>query len=103
MGAPKVIGMQGLFANNSFTITGSLIMGRSRARCHLVYPQNTPGVSNVHCELRLVNGALYLMDHGSSYGTFVNGQKMPPNQPYQLHNGETFYLAAQQNSFIVRL
>lgn len=103
MGAPKVIGMQGMFANNSFTITGSLIMGRSRARCHLVYPQNTPGVSNVHCELRLVNGILYLMDRGSSYGTFVNGQKLSPNQPYQLHNGEVFYLAAQQNSFIVRL
>lgn len=102
-GAPKVIGVQGMFANNSFTITGNLIMGRSAARCHLVYPQNTPGVSNVHCELRMMNGTLFLIDRGSSYGTFVGAQmKLNPNQPYQLHNGEIFYLAAPQNSFIVR-
>ena len=103
-GAPKVVGMQGTFANNSFTITGNLIMGRSASRCHLVYPQNTPGVSNVHCELRVVNGVLYLIDRGSSYGTFVGNQmRLSPNQPYQLHNGEVFYLAAMQNSFMVRL
>ena len=102
-GAPKVIGMQGMFANNSFTITGNLIMGRSSARCHLVYPQNTPGVSNVHCELRVMNGVLFLIDRGSSYGTFVgNRMRLNPNQPYQLHDGEVFYLAAPQNSFIVR-
>ena len=96
--------MQGTFANNSFTITGNLIMGRSASRCHLVYPQNTPGVSNVHCELRVVNGVLYLIDRGSSYGTFVGNQmRLNPNQPYQLHNGEVFYLAAMQNSFMVRL
>ena len=102
-GAPKVIGMQGMFANNSFTITGNMIIGRSAARCHLVYPQNTPGISNVHCELRVMNGVLFLIDRGSSYGTFVGNQmKLNPNQPYQLHNGEVFYLAATQNSFIVR-
>ena len=103
-GAPKVIGMQGTFANNSFTITGGMVMGRSASRCHLVFPQNTPGVSNVHCELRIVNGGLFIMDRGSSYGTFVGNQtRLNPNQPYQLHDGEVFYLAGMQNSFIVRL
>lgn len=103
-GAPKVIGMQGAFANNSFMVMRNLIIGRSASRCHLVYPQNTPGVSNVHCELQNMNGVLYLIDRGSSYGTFVgNGVRLNPNQPYQLHDGEIFYLAAMQNSFVVRL
>lgn len=103
-GAPKVIGMQGAFANNSFMVMRNLIIGRSASKCHLVYPQNTPGVSNVHCELQNMNGILYLIDRGSSYGTFVgNGVRLNANQPYQLHDGEIFYLAAVQNSFIVRL
>ncbi len=103
-GAPKIIGMQGIFANNSFTVTGCMVMGRSRARCHLLFPENTPGVSKVHCELRIVNGGLYLMDRGSSYGTFVgNGMRLTPGQPYQLRDGEIFYLAAPQHSFIVRM
>lgn len=103
-GAPQVVGMQGTFANNAFTVTGSMIMGRSASRCHLVYPQNTPGVSNVHCEIRYMNGELYLVDRGSSYGTVVNNQtRLNANQPYQLHNGETFFLASPENSFIVRM
>lgn len=103
-GAPKIIGTQGIFANNSFTVTGYMVMGRSRARCHLLFPENTPGVSKVHCELRIVNGGLYLTDRGSSYGTFLgNGARLSPNQPYLLHDGEVFYLAAPQHSFLVRI
>ncbi len=104
MGAPKIIGMQGIFANNSFTVTGYMVMGRSRAKCHLLFPENTPGVSKVHCELRIVNGLLYLTDRGSTYGTFVgSGMRLAPGRPYQLHDGEVFYLAAPQHSFIVRI
>ncbi|MCM1103419.1 MAG: trypsin-like peptidase domain-containing protein [Clostridium sp.] len=103
-GAPKIIGTQGIFANNSFTVTGCMVMGRSRAKCHLLFPENTPGVSKVHCELRIVNGGLYLMDRGSSYGTFLgNGARLSPNQPYLLHDGEVFFLAAPQHSFLVRI
>lgn len=103
-GAPKIIGTQGIFANNSFTVTGCMVMGRSRAKCHLLFPENTPGVSKVHCELRIVNGGLYLMDRGSSYGTFLgNGARLNPNQPYLLHDGEIFFLAAPQHSFLVRI
>lgn len=103
-GAPKIIGTQGIFANNSFTVTGCMVMGRSRAKCHLLFPENTPGVSKVHCELRIVNGGLYLMDRGSSYGTFLaNGVRLNPNQPYLLHDGEVFFLAAPQHSFLVRI
>lgn len=103
-GAPKIIGTQGIFANNSFTVTGCMVMGRSRAKCHLLFPENTPGVSKVHCELRIVNGGLYLTDRGSSYGTFLaNGARLSPNQSYLLHDGEIFYLAAPQHSFLVRI
>lgn len=103
-GAPKIIGTQGIFANNSFTVTGCMVMGRSRAKCHLLFPENTPGVSKVHCELRIMNGGLYLMDRGSSYGTFLaNGARLSPNQPYLLHDGEVFFLAAPQHSFLVRI
>ncbi|MDO4632844.1 MAG: trypsin-like peptidase domain-containing protein [Eubacteriales bacterium] len=100
---PTIIGLRGYYENKSFTIQRTLVLGRSPAKCHLVYPANAPGISSIHCELRQKDGELYIVDYGSSYGTFVGrDQKLPPNRVYHLHNGETFYLATPQNSFLVR-
>lgn len=99
---PRITGLSGMYANKTFEISGNMIMGRSQARCHLVYPQNTPGISNVHLELQNTGGKLYLMDKGSSYGTVVRGTiKLEAGKPYALSDGEVFYLASPENSFRV--
>jgi pSer/pThr/pTyr-binding forkhead associated (FHA) protein len=47
------------------------------------------GVSRRHALLvRKPGHQLYLVDLGSSNGTFINGERLVPEQPYLLHDGD---------------
>ena len=62
----------------------------------------TPGVSALHCELHYTSGRLELTDLGSTYGTFIgDGIRLEANRPYSLQAGETFYLGAPDNKFMI--
>jgi len=67
-----------------------MIIGRSRS-CNISYPAGTKGVSRQHCRLFWKNGTLYLMDLGSTYGTFLRGRgQIAPNVPVPVKAGDTF-------------
>lgn len=46
------------------------------------------GVSRRHAKLKVSDGDITLSDMNSSNGTFLNGQRLVPNQPRVLHNGD---------------
>ncbi len=46
------------------------------------------GVSRRHAAIVRKDGSLYLVDKGSANGTFLNGQKLVPNQPRVLRDGD---------------
>lgn len=50
------------------------------------------GVSRRHASIRAEEKRLYLRDLESSNGTFLNGQRLVPHQPYILHNGDEIRL-----------
>src|SRR5690606_31738371 len=50
------------------------------------------GVSRKHSSLRLENNELNLWDLGSSNGTFLNGTRLTPHQPYLVHDGDEIRL-----------
>ena len=77
-----------------------MTIGRSR-RCTLALPENMPGVSGRHCKLVFMQGRLVVIDQGSTYGTLIHGQKIPPNQPVALRVGSSFALGGQQNTFTI--
>ena len=77
-----------------------MTIGRSR-RCTLALPENMPGVSGRHCKLVFMQGRLVVIDQGSTYGTLIHGQKIPPNQPVALRAGSSFALGGQQNTFTI--
>lgn len=93
----------GRLAGKTFTISGRSVIGRNPDKCNVFYPADERGVSGVHCEI-ISNGAmLTLNDLGSSYGTYLeNGQKLTPNTPVSLRNGDKFYVASRDNTFEVR-
>jgi hypothetical protein len=99
-----LMGVSGVYQNTSFPLsTARLVIGRDSKSVNIVFPPSTPGISSVHCEVRLENGCAVLVDRDSSYGTFLsNGAKLAPNQPYVLHSGEGFYLANRSNEFKVQ-
>jgi predicted amidophosphoribosyltransferase len=46
------------------------------------------GVSRLHAKLMFQNGRLVLIDLNAANGTFVNKQKMSPNSPHPINNGD---------------
>ncbi len=50
-------------------------------------------ISRVHCQITKLNGQYQIADLGSANGTFINGRRLEPNQPYLLNNGDTVRLA----------
>ncbi|MEY8428271.1 PrsW family glutamic-type intramembrane protease [Lachnospiraceae bacterium 46-15] len=83
---------------------GSLVFGRSSGQANVVFSQDTKGVSNIHCEIKVKQGYPVLIDRKSSYGTFFsNGQRLEPNVPYKLQNHVKFYLASEKYKFEIKM
>ena len=97
----KIYAQSGVFAGNTFTITSAVKFGRNVA--DICFPENTAGVSGEHCQIYhdSVSGQFCLVDLNSTYGTYVNNQKIAPNVPVQLQSGIVFYLGSQEQMFKV--
>lgn len=61
------------------------------------------GVSREHARLEMHNGDLFIVDLGSTNGSFVRGERMVPNEPYKVRHGEEIILGrlAVQIMFVV--
>ena len=97
----QIFAERGVFAGKAFTVNGTTKIGRNVSG--ICFPENTAGVSGEHCQIYRDNGSgsYCLMDLNSTYGTYVNNQKIAPNVPVQLQSGVTFYLGSQEQSFRV--
>lgn len=91
----------GVYVGAAYPIERKISMGIDPSRCGIIY-KNERGISRLHCTLEPAgDGRLLLTDEGSSYGTFVNGEKLTPHVPRVLRDGESFYLADGRNAFVV--
>lgn len=99
-----IVGCNGAYSGAEMQVEGELIFGRNTAGCQVVFPESTKGVSGVHCKVCAQGDSLTLTDLGSTNGTFLSdGTKLTANVPVTLANGQSFYLASKDNSFMVKL
>jgi hypothetical protein len=78
-------------------IDGCLVVGReppAPAALASRLAREYGNVSRRHAELRVADGALWIVDLGSVNGTFVNETRIAPNQPVRLVNGAKLRFAA---------
>lgn len=104
MKRPVVRSMARVNAGAVADVRGKLVIGRSSA-CGLQFPEGTPGVSGNHCvvEYDAGTGDFIVTDIGSSYGTFVNGERLVPHVPKRLLPRDRMALGNQDNVVIVDL
>lgn len=97
---PVITGIKGFMTGRSFTVAGSVIIGRNAQKCTVCYPVDAQGISGVHCEVRQFGNEYQLVDLGSSCGTFLpDGQRLVPNVPVTLKNGMFFCLGSNNEMF----
>ena len=84
---------------NKFELKIPLTIGRDSSTCSVILPPNTVGVSRRHCKLECRSDDVYIMDVGSSSGTFLNGQRLEVNKWYKVIGN--FYLGTPEIMFSI--
>ncbi len=93
---PSLEGIQGYYAGSRVEIRDAYIVGTDPTRCHILYPPGTPGVSRVHMRVWAENGEIFVMDMGSTYGTWLGFKKMVPGLVYVMPSDAILYMGDGQ-------
>lgn len=92
----------GALAGKSFPVQSKTVIGRERGRCQIVFPDSAGGVSGVHCTVFIQKGRVMVRDENSSYGTWVDQNKLKPGATVEIHRGQRLYLGSQNQSLTLR-
>ena len=87
----------GILRGSVFEVSMPLTIGRDPNTCNVILPQDTYGVSRRHCIVEPRQDGLYIMDVGSTAGTFLQGQKLAANRWYKVTGN--FYLGSEDVTF----
>lgn len=94
---PRLICMQGTYEGVEILLDQVLTVGRNPTHCQLIYPAAAKGVSGVHCRFFVdPDGNPLVADLGSTYGTWINSEKIPANDYRKLSNGDSIIFGENQ-------
>lgn len=68
------------------------VIGKSKDKVNGVIIGN-PAVSRVHCKILYQNGTYFILDMGSSNGTFLDGKRVTATEPLPIQNGSRIRIA----------
>ena len=92
--------LRGPLAGQSWPLMQELTIGRD-PRQSIVLPEDTKGVSRSHCAIHLQGDTAVITDRNSTYGTFLNGQKLTPGTSTVLAPNTVISLASDSIQFVV--
>ena len=90
----RFISQTGMSVNHLFDSNNpqTILFGRS-VNCAVSFADESK-ISSEHAQISInENGNLNIVDLNSTNGTFINGNKILPNQPYQINRGDDVYFA----------
>ena len=100
---PKIVGVRFKEAGKIYhaDVDRKLVFGRSQ-NAQVRFAENTASISTKHCVLYRDDSGLYLMDTGSTNGTFLSETlRLKPNVPYRMEKGSAFFLASPKYTFVI--
>ncbi|MBQ8663196.1 MAG: FHA domain-containing protein [Eubacterium sp.] len=78
-----------------------ILFGRSEY-AQVRFPEDAKAISTKHCVLYRTNEGLFLMDTGSTNGTFFReDQRLRANVPYPVKKGMSFFLSSPNYTFVI--
>ena len=81
---------------------GTLLIGRSE-ECQLKYSAQAQGISRCHCTLFAEEGKWKIKDNNSTFGTFVNGEKLASGLSEILNDGDMLSLGGDLQVYKVSI
>jgi pSer/pThr/pTyr-binding forkhead associated (FHA) protein/TolA-binding protein len=81
-------------------LEGDLWVAGRDSNCEI--PIDSPHISRRHFELARTNEGFFITDLGSSNGTKVNGQKVPPHEPARVESGDEIRVMNIEMTFEIR-
>ena len=88
--------------NNQPFIIGRFDVSLGRKQCDFEFDKATKAVSRRHAALARASRGYEVVDLGSSAGTFVNGQKITPGEPYPLISGDLISFGGAGADYVLR-
>ncbi|MCL2488172.1 MAG: FHA domain-containing protein [Oscillospiraceae bacterium] len=72
-------------------------LGKERRKVDFVIDNSS--VSRAHAKIRTRSGEFFILDLGSTNGTYVNGAKLTPNQETKLNSGDKIKISDEEFEF----
>lgn len=92
----------GALAGTRWESSGNpLVLGRDPGTCGICFPDGSHGVSRQHCRIARSSNGWYIQDLHSTYGTYVGGHRLAPNECYPLRGGEIIYLGSKNTCIAI--
>lgn len=94
-----LVGMRGYYEGTSVALCETFYLGRNPQKCQFLFPEGTPGVSYEHLQVWSDRSNAYVMDMGSTYGTWLGTQRLEPGKIYRMQKGDRLSLGSSYQMF----
>ena len=92
----SLLGIEGIMKGCRFPVKENIIcMGTNPNHCAIVYPKDTKGIAELHCQIVPQTDGFILVSFVEN-GTRLNNEFLIATKPHKLANGDTFCLANEE-------
>jgi len=89
---------EGNLHGRKYPLKGKVAIGHDARRCQIVFPAGSPGVSGLHCTVTYDGKIVKVIDENSSYGTWIDNQRLQPGVATVMHRGQKLYLGSTKQA-----
>lgn len=98
----SLMGKSGAMDGKIFSLEiTNVSIGTDPTTCNIVYPANTLGIAQLHCQLIWKNDGWLVVSFGDT-GTWLNDSLLKNGQAVSINPGDTLSLANSGNNFILK-
>lgn len=95
-----LVGIAGELRGKAFRLNKTTVLGRDK-NCHIIFPDSAHGVSGRHCTITVKDNVVTVVD-SSTYGTWIDKNKLTTGTPTPMKQGQTLYLGSSKQGLMLK-